>query len=254
MPRTSGICALTFAVLCGAFAGTAGATPISVYGAWHCGNDFCTWATVRSLSEFDQKNHWIIDRGDGRPAVNRVILSFVHPLRLLNKTTDAQTLDGVPRGMTAEIVNYFKSRNIRVMLSIGGITYTDAWNEALAAGGAQLGLNAAEVATRLGVGIEIDPDLVLKARDNAFREKVEHLVEFRAQDAFAADVSPATVVTLYMLPEFNAKLRPILERQLKPGSRVVSHDYPIEGWVPDRVERVTGDWLHDHAVLLFEIR
>ena len=105
-----------------------------------------------------------------------------------------------------------------------------------------------------GVGIEIDQELVLKARGNAFREKVEHLVEFRIQDAFTADVSSATVVTLYMLPEFNARLRPILERQLKPGSRVVSHDYPIEGWVPDRVERVTGNWLHDHAVLLFEIR
>jgi SAM-dependent methyltransferase len=105
-----------------------------------------------------------------------------------------------------------------------------------------------------GVGIEIDQGLVAKARDNAFREKVEHLVEFRAQDAFTVDVSPATVVTLYMLPEFNAKLRPILERQLKPGSRVVSHDYPIEGWVPDRVERVTGTFVHDHSVLLFEIR
>jgi cyclopropane fatty-acyl-phospholipid synthase-like methyltransferase len=105
-----------------------------------------------------------------------------------------------------------------------------------------------------GIGIEIDQELVLKARNNAFREKVEHLVEFRAQDAFTADVSSATVVTLYMLPEFNAKLRPILERQLKPGSRVVSHDFPIEGWVPDRVERVKGDLLHDHSVLLFEIR
>lgn len=105
-----------------------------------------------------------------------------------------------------------------------------------------------------GIGIEIDQELVLKARNNAFREKVEHLVEFRAQDAFTADVSAATVVTLYMLPEFNAKLRPILERQLKPGSRVVSHDFPIEGWVPDRVERVKGDLLHDHSVLLFEIR
>jgi len=105
-----------------------------------------------------------------------------------------------------------------------------------------------------GVGIEIDQDLVLKAQNNAFREKVEHLVEFRAQDAFTADVSPATVVTLYMLPDFNAKLRPMLDRQLKPGSRVVSHDYPIEGWVPDKVERVKGDFLHDHTVMLFEIR
>jgi hypothetical protein len=148
------LCALTLAS--SALVGVAGATPVSVYGAWHCGNDFCTWTTVRSLTEFDQKNHWIIDRGDGRPSVNLVILSFVHPLRLLNKTTDAQTLDGVPRGMTAEVVNYFKSRNIRVMLSIGGITYVDAWNQALATSGTQLGLNAAEAATRLGVGIEID--------------------------------------------------------------------------------------------------
>ena len=57
-----------------------------------------------------------------------------------------------------------------------------------------------------------------------------------------------------MLPEFNAKLRPILERQLKPGTRVVSHDYPIEGWVPDRIENVKGDFVHDHQVMLFEIR
>jgi SAM-dependent methyltransferase len=105
-----------------------------------------------------------------------------------------------------------------------------------------------------GVGIEIDQELVLKARDTAFREKVEHLVEFRVQDAFTVDVSPATVVTLYMLPEFNAKLRPMLERQLKIGTRVVSHDYPIQGWSPDRIEQVKGSFVHDHTVLLFEIR
>ena len=105
-----------------------------------------------------------------------------------------------------------------------------------------------------GVGIEIDEDLVLRARSNAFREKVDHLVEFRTQDAFTVDVSPATVVTLYMLPEFNAKLRPILERQLKPGTRVVSHDYPIAGWVPDRIEKVPGSFVHDHQVMFFVIR
>src|SRR2546425_1397780 len=109
-------------------AATAAVTPISIYGAWHCGDDFCTWSGARDLTEFDSKNRWLIDRGDGVPSVNLVILSFVHPLRLLNKTTDSQTLQGVPRGMTQEIVNYFKSRNIRVMLSIGGITYVDPWN------------------------------------------------------------------------------------------------------------------------------
>ena len=104
-----------------------------------------------------------------------------------------------------------------------------------------------------GVGIEIDADLVRKARNNARQEKLEHLVEFRIQDALTVDISPATVVTLYMLPEFNAKLRSIFDRQLKPGSRVVSHDFPIEGWVPDRTERVKGDFFHEHTILLFEI-
>ena len=132
------------------------ATPIQIYGAWHAGNDACSWATVRTVTEFDSKNHWLIDRGDGKPSVNLIVLSFVNPLKLLNKTTDAGDSSGVPRGMAAGIVNYFKSRNIRVMLSIGGITYTDDWNTALASNGTQLGLNAAALAQQLGVGIEID--------------------------------------------------------------------------------------------------
>ena len=59
--------------------------PISIYGAWHCGNDYCTWSSVRDMKKFDEKNHWLIDRGDGSglPSVNLVVLSFVHPLRLL---------------------------------------------------------------------------------------------------------------------------------------------------------------------------
>jgi hypothetical protein len=151
-------------------------TPIQIYGAWHCGNDACTWASVRTVSEFDSKNHWLVDRGDGRPSVNLVVLSFVNPLKLLNKTNDAGTVNGVPIGMTPEIVNYFKSRGIRVMLSIGGITYTDDWNTALATNPTQFGLNAAEVAQSLGVGIEIDyeqnadPNLVgLQAFIDAYR-------------------------------------------------------------------------------------
>ena len=134
----------------------AATTPISVYGAWACSNDACIWGTVRSVSQFDSANHWLIDRGDGVPSVNLVVLSFVQPLKLLNKTTDSQTLNGVPVGMTADIVNYFKSHNVRVMLSIGGITYASDWDQALAANATQLGLNAAAVAQQLGVGIEID--------------------------------------------------------------------------------------------------
>jgi hypothetical protein len=131
-------------------------TPVQVYGAWHCGNDYCTWSAVRSITEFDSKNHWLVDRGDGRPSVNLVVLSFVNPLSLLRQTTDAATLNGVPRGMTSEIVNYFTSRGIRVMLSIGGITYTDDWDAALAENPTLFGQRTAAVASQLGVGIEID--------------------------------------------------------------------------------------------------
>ena len=131
-------------------------SPLQIYGSWHCGNDFCTWGTERTVAEFDSKNHWLIDRGDGRPSVNLVVLSFVHPYRLLKKTTDAQTLNGIPRGITPAIVDYFKSRGVRVMLSIGGITYVSAWNQALAENATLLGQNAANVAKTLGVGIEID--------------------------------------------------------------------------------------------------
>ena len=65
----------------GAVAAPAVAGGMQVYGAWHCGNDACTWATVRDMADFDANNHWLIDRGDGRPSVNLVILSFVNPLQ-----------------------------------------------------------------------------------------------------------------------------------------------------------------------------
>jgi len=131
-------------------------TPIQIFGVWHAGNDYCNWDFPRDMVEFDNANHWLIDRGDGVPSVNLVILSFVKPTELLAKLNDATTVDGIPAGMNAEVINYFKSRGVRVMLSMGGITYTASWEEALAADATQLGLNAAEAAVRLGVGFEID--------------------------------------------------------------------------------------------------
>jgi Glycosyl hydrolases family 18 len=158
------------------WSGAARATQIEIYGAWHCGNDFCTWGTVRDMTNFDTNNHWMIDRGDGSPSVNLVILSFVNPLKLLNQTNDSQTANGVPIGMNSAIVSYFTSHNIRVMLSIGGITYTSDWDTALSTNPTQLGTYAAQVAERLGVGIEIDyenntsPNLTaLQSFINAYR-------------------------------------------------------------------------------------
>jgi len=155
---------------------SAQATSIQVYGVWHCGSDYCTWASVRNMTDFDTKNHWLTDRGDGVPSVNLVILSFVQPMKLLNLTNDSQTVNGIPVGMNAAVVNYFTNHNIRVMISIGGETYTNYWDQALAANAAQLGTNAANAAKALGVGMEIDyensssPNLTgLQAFINAYR-------------------------------------------------------------------------------------
>jgi hypothetical protein len=133
------------------------ATPIQIYGAWHCGNHYCDWSLVRNMTEFDQANHWLIDRGNGQPSVNLVVLSFVNPLKMLNQT-DTGLNNMIPVGMNQAVVDYFKNRGIRVMLSIGGITYTDDWDAALStnANATQLGLNAAAIAQAMGVGIEID--------------------------------------------------------------------------------------------------
>jgi hypothetical protein len=134
----------------------AASSPIQIYGAWLCGSDQCTWAAAPDMTTFDTQNHWMIDRGNGSPSVNLVVLAFVDPLKLLNGTTDAGDTNGVPNGMDAAVVNYFTSHGIRVMLSIGGITYTSDWDSALTQNATLLGQKAAAVATQLGVGIEID--------------------------------------------------------------------------------------------------
>lgn len=122
----------------------------------------------------------------------------------------------------------------------------------LGSGDGRIVIRAAKKYGARGVGIEIDSYLVELSRANAAKEGVDQLIQFRDQDALTVDLSEATVVTLYMLPEFNAKLRPILER-LRAGSRVVSHDFGIEGWPPDKEEKMDGGLLHRHTIYLWRI-
>ncbi|MBX3197411.1 MAG: methyltransferase domain-containing protein [Labilithrix sp.] len=91
-------------------------------------------------------------------------------------------------------------------------------------------------AKRLGIkayGFDLDPQRIKESRENAKRAGVEHLVTFEQKDIFDVDLSPATVVTLYLLPDLNVRLIPQLEK-LKPGSRVVSHDFDMEGVTYER--------------------
>jgi len=90
-----------------------------------------------------------------------------------------------------------------------------------------------------GVGIELDPDLVAESIRNARRARVADRTRFLQQDIFEADISEATVVTLYLSPEVNLRLRPKL-LALPPGSRIVSHDFPIGDWKPERMVNFKG--------------
>ena len=90
-----------------------------------------------------------------------------------------------------------------------------------------------------GVGIELDPDLVAESIRNARRARVADRTRFLRQDIFEADISAATVVTLYLSPEVNLRLRPKL-LALPPGSRIVSHDFPIGDWKPERMVNFKG--------------
>jgi hypothetical protein len=130
---------------------------VSIYGVWHCGNSYCDWSRVRDMWEFDHANHWIIAGNNGQPAVNLVVLSFLEPMALLNQTDNGAFANGIPVGMTPAVVNYFKSNEIRVLLSMGGVTYTDSWNQALVDDAEVLALNAVEAVETLGAdGLEID--------------------------------------------------------------------------------------------------
>ena len=90
------------------------------------------------------------------------------------------------------------------------------------------------------VGIDINPTRIAEARTNAAEAKLTGRVTFRNEDLFETDISEATVVTLYLLPELNDKLRPRLLRMLKPGTRIVSHAFGMTDWKPEATREVEG--------------
>lgn len=103
----------------------------------------------------------------------------------------------------------------------------------LGSGDGRIVITAAEQFGARGVGIEIDPERIEETRENAEEAGVADQVEFRQGDFFEADFSGATVVTLYLLPDVNRKLRPRLFEQLNAGDRVVSHSFDMGAWEPD---------------------
>ncbi len=110
----------------------------------------------------------------------------------------------------------------------------------LGSGDGRIPITAAQKFGARGVGIELRPELVQEAKQNAQKAGVSDRVQFLQQDLFQTDISKATVVTLYLLPDLNQKLRPTLFKVLKPGTRIVSHDFDMGDWKPEQVVQVQG--------------
>ncbi len=129
------------------------------------------------------------------------------------------------------------------MLAIAKVNKNDVLYD-LGSGDGRIVITAAQRYGTRGVGIDINPERIEEANENAQKAGVTDLVEFRQQDLFKTDLSNATVVTLYLLPKINLKLRPQLLQQLKPGTRIVSHAFDMGNWKPERVEKVDGSTIY----------
>lgn len=174
-----------------------------------------------------------------RRGFNRALLCAPALLSLpaLGQTTDpgqaaAPRLD-VPYVPTPQAV-------VDRMLQVAKVRRGDVVYD-LGCGDGRIVITAARDRGVRGVGIDIDPKRIAEARENAEKAGVTSRVQFRVADLFESDFSEATVVTLYLLPAINQRLRPQLWRQLKVGTRVVSHDFDMgDEWPPERTVRVAG--------------
>jgi precorrin-6B methylase 2 len=128
---------------------------------------------------------------------------------------------------------------VRAMLKLAEVKKADIVYD-LGCGDGRIVIAAAKTYGARGVGIDIDPDRIQEARENAKKAGVENLVRFEENDLFQANFRQATVVTLFLLPSINLKLRPKLLEDLKPGTRVVSNTFDMGTWRPEKEQSLPG--------------
>ena len=122
---------------------------------------------------------------------------------------------------------------VDAMLKLANVHRGDVLYD-LGSGDGRIPVTAAKEYGIRAYGIDIDPQRIREANENAKKAGVTHLVQFRREDLFKASFKEATVVTLYLLPDLNVKLRPRLLAELKPGTRIVSHQFDMGTWKPDK--------------------
>lgn len=146
------------------------------------------------------------------------------------------------KGTKQPVVRYVPSPDsvVDAMLELAHVTAGDIVFD-LGSGDGRIPIAAAKRYGAIGVGVEIDAKLNREAADNAKKAGVADRVRFFTQDLFDADISQATVVTLFLLPRLNQDLIPKLRRELQPGTRIVSHQFDMgEQWPPEKSQDVNG--------------
>ena len=128
---------------------------------------------------------------------------------------------------------------VDAMLQMAKVTKDDVVYD-LGSGDGRIVIAAAQKYGARGIGVDIDPQRVEEARENAKKAGVSDRVTFKQQDLFDTDLREATVVTMYLLPQVNLRLRPKLFKELKPGTRVVSHSFDMGDWTPLQSETING--------------
>jgi precorrin-6B methylase 2 len=128
---------------------------------------------------------------------------------------------------------------VDAMLNVAKVTKDDVVYD-LGCGDGRIVITAAQKFGARGIGIDIDPQRIQEANANAQKAGVTDRVKFLQADLFTSDISPATVVTLYLLPSLNLKLRPKLMKDLKPGTRIVSHAFDMGDWAAEQTLDVDG--------------
>ena len=123
------------------------------------------------------------------------------------------------------------------MLKLAGVQSSDVLYD-LGCGDGRIVVTAAQKFGNRGVGVDIDPERIKEAVANARKGGVEDKTKFIEKDLFDADLREASVVTLYLLPDFNMRLRPKLLRELKVGTRIVSHSFDMGDWAPDKTVKI----------------
>jgi SAM-dependent methyltransferase len=124
------------------------------------------------------------------------------------------------------------------MVELAGVKKGDVVYD-LGSGDGRIVITAAKKGAK-AVGFDVDGDLVKESRANIQKAGVQDSAEIKHQDILTVDLSPASVITMYLLPDVNLKLRPNILSQMKPGSRIVSHAFDMGDWKPEKTERVNG--------------